>query len=216
MATRNTSHSGFHATALAAVNDALVVLGQDVLLDELSLTSKTVNSRKAACLYDASRLKVLRDHNWNFARTEQPCDGCGCTGGGGGLPFLAAVPPRCVRVLDCFGCGGRCEYRLYGREIRSDRPVDRIVYTQDVEDLDRWTPDAYRALVLRLAADLAKPVTGRVNERQLQESAYDEQLQAAKLADSRESNVPYDAWGDNHYVKAMRGEARAANPGWRR
>ena len=69
----------------------------------------------------------------------------------------------------------------------------------------RELPDAYRALVLRLAADLAKPVTGRINERQLQEQAYADMLAQAKLNDAREQNVPYDAYGENHYVMAMKG-----------
>ena len=36
----NTNHT-FHPTAIVAVNEALVVLGQDVLLDELSQTSES-------------------------------------------------------------------------------------------------------------------------------------------------------------------------------
>ena len=105
----------------------------------------------------------------------------------------------------CYGeSGDEVKYMLFAREIRASAPISRIVYTHNTQDLSRWSPDAYRALVLRLAADLAKPITGRINERQLQEQAYNEQLAAAKLADARESNLMEDAWGGNHYVEQMR------------
>ncbi|MBP5791304.1 MAG: hypothetical protein J6W80_03500, partial [Kiritimatiellae bacterium] len=173
---------------------------QDAMLTELSRTSSTVNSRKAAFVYEGSRLKVLRDHNWNFARKEME------TGGA----RTATLPAKCVRLLACIQPNGEdCHYRLFGREVRSNEPLAKIVYTGDVEDLDKWTSDAYRTLVLRLAADLAKPITGRINERQLQEQAYQDQLAQAKLADARESNVAKDPWGSNYYADAMKG---GANP----
>lgn len=206
----NTKHT-FHATALAAVNEALVTLGQDTTLSELATDSTVPEARKAAYVYDGSRLKVLRDHGWNFAKREHVTGGCLATcaahGGSDRLPFLTPVPPRCVRILGCLaeGIPAPCEWELFGTDVRSSAPVGRVVYVYDVEDLDRWSPDAYRALILRLAADLAKPITGRINERQLQEQAYAEALAQAKLADARESNVPQDPWDDNPYADAMRG-----------
>ena len=205
--------STFHETALRAVNEAIVTLGQDLVLTELSETSEDVNSRKAAYVYESARLKVLRDHNWNFARREQIC--CGCTGPdyGGEFGWRMPLPGGCVRLLMCYGENGdEVKYMLFAREIRASAPISRIVYTHNTQDLSRWSPDAYRALVLRLAADLAKPITGRINERQLQEQAYNEQLAAAKLADARESNVMEDAWGDNHYVEQMRRGRRCGRP----
>lgn len=227
MATKNTSHSGFHATALAAVNEALVTLGQDVILDELSAASGTPESRKAAFVYEGSRLKVLRDHAWGFARRQWEacgcaamCDGCRDARGGAEFPFAVPPPPGCVRLISCRAAGGReAQWRLAGGMIRSDVPVATVAYVADVQDLDRWSPDAYRALVLRLAADLAKPVTGRISERQLQDEAYAQAIADAKLADARESNVRQDPYGENHYVEAMRGAcgARAASdPFWHR
>jgi len=206
----NTIHS-FHATAVAAVNEALVTLGQDVMLTELSTSSDVVESRKCAFVFDGSRLKVLRDHNWNFARREYAVDGCCASPEPDecGFPFSCPIPPKCVRLLACYeSCGREVHWRLFGSCVRSNFPISRIVYTADVTDLDKWSPDAYRALIIRLAADLAKPITGRINERQLQESAYGEQIASAKLADARESNTPDDVWGDNHTVRMMRGGFR--------
>lgn len=207
---KNTEHSSFHATALAAVNEALVTLGQDVVLSELNVASSDVNSRKAAYVYESSRLKVLRDHNWNFARSSVRLNGCGCSADSREqFPFETLKPAKCLRLIMCYDeIGEEVHYQVQGNAIRADAPIDKVVFTADVDDLDKWSPDAYRALVLRIAADLAKPITGRINERQLQEQAYADALAAAKLADARETNVPQDAWGENHYVNAMRGGVR--------
>ncbi len=213
----NTEHDNFHSTALAAVNEALVTLGNDTVLTELSPSSEVPESRKAAFVYTGSRLKVLRDHDWNFARRIIPaCSSpisCDAHGEPPALPFICPVPTSVVRILACKTLGGReTEWSKYDNFIKSRDPLASITYTADVEDLDKWSPDAYRALILRLAADLAKPITGRINERQLQEEAYARTLEDAKLADARESHISQDPWADNPYVDAMRGFPRGVPP----
>ncbi len=206
----NTTHGNFHPSALAAVNEALAVLGQDVVLtaETFSVATSNAHGRKAAFLYEGARVKVLRDHAWTFARRELDVGPApaSCPPAGDEFVFRFPRPPKCVRVCGCLGPDGRAaHYRLGASDVQADGPVAKVVYTADVEDLDKWTPDAYRALVLRLAADLAKPITGRVSERELQENAYRDQLEAAKLNDARETDVPYDAYADDHYVDAMLG-----------
>lgn len=206
----NTTHGGFHSTALAAVNEALVVLGQDVTLAaaDFAANSQVAHGRKAAFLYEGSRMRVLRDHAWSFALREVEAGCAFAPEDGGRFPYRLAVPGRCARLVACLAPdGGTAEWRMAGREIQAAEPVARVRYVADVEDLDKWSPDAYRALVLRLAADLAKPVTGRINERNLQEAAYADHLAAAKLNDAREQNVAVDAYGENFYVERMRGGA---------
>ena len=221
------AHADIHPSALGAVNEALAVLGQDIVLTAATfkVDAADAHGRKAAFLYESSRMRVLRDHAWSFARREADAGG-GCGGecappcphgrpprrGRGGLfrdylpwerraagdpsmPFRTPVPGRCARVTSCLGPDGReVSWRISGREIRSALPVARVSFTYDERDLAKWSPDAYRALVLRLAADLAKPITGRINERQLQEEAYRDQIEAAKASDAREGNQPRDAW----------------------
>lgn len=206
----NTVHV-FHSTALAAVNQALVTLGQDVVLEpaDFATDAKSAHGRKAAYLYDSARLRVLRDHAWNFARREWLVGGVTCSPCEEAFPFRIPLPPRCVKVLACYGQGRRVvHHKLFGGEIRSDEPIVRVVYTADIEDLDKWASDAYNALVLRLAADLAKPITGRINERQLQENAYLDMVATAKLHDANDINLTYGDGDENHYVRAMRGGCR--------
>ncbi len=205
----NTQHT-FHASAVAAVNQALVALGEDRTMEELSTTSTDATSRKAAFIYESARQKVLRDHAWTFARREVPSGPPAAVAPPRApFPFVYPMPVRMLRVLSCLDeAGHEVRWTLAPREIHCERPACRLIYAADVDDLDKWSPEAYRALVLRLAADLAKAVTGRINERQLQETAYQDQIEAAKLADARGVNSGYDAYGQNHYAAAMLGESR--------
>ena len=197
----------FHATAAKAVNKALVQLGHDVMVDSLSETSDVPEERKAAYVYDDARRQVLRDHAWGFARREVPAtswEAPACPGDR--LPYRAELPQDALQVVGVKDISGRdAEYTIVDREIRSAKPVSLVAYTEDVEDLELWSAGAYRALVLRLAADLAKIVTGRINERQMQEEAYAAEIRAAKMQDSRSVNVSKTAWGDNFYVDRMMG-----------
>ena len=206
----------FHPTAILAVNKALVQLGHDVTIETLDPESDVPEERKAAFVYDESRRQVLRDHAWGFARREvQATSWFAPTHPGDRFPNHAQLPPDALAVVGVKDLGGcDAEYTTAGDEIHSIQPVSLVSYTEDVEDLDRWSAGAYKALVLRLAADLSKIITGRINERQLQESAYAAEIRAAKMQDSRSVNVSRRAWGDNFYVDQMMGRrsGRALRP----
>jgi hypothetical protein len=58
--------------------------------------------------------------------------------------------------------------------------------------------------VYRLAADIAKPITGRINECQLQEEHYRAAISDAKLREAREGEAA-NPWGESHHARAMRG-----------
>ena len=197
----------FHPTAILAVNKALVQLGHDVAVKALDPSSDVPEERKAAFVYDESRRQVLRDHAWGFARREVPAASWFApTHPGDRLPHHVVVPPQALQVVAARDLrGGDAEYTVVGGEIHAASPVALVEYTEDVEDLDRWSAGAYKALVLRLAADLSKVVTGRINERQLQEEAYAAEIRAAKTQDSRSINVCETAWGDNFYERQMMG-----------
>ena len=201
------SASDFHPTAVKAVNKALVQLGHDVTVELLDEDSEVPEEKKAAYVYDESRRQVLRDHAWGFARREaQTTSWLAPTHRGDRYPHHAELPPDVLQVVAAKDIDGAdAEYTIVDREIHSTRPLSLVVYTEDVQDLDRWSAGAYKALVLRLAADLSKIVTGRLNERELQEQAYAAEIRAAKLQDSRSVNVSETAWGDNYYAERMMG-----------
>lgn len=190
-----------HASALDACNEALITLGQDVTLVTLDKSSSDPKERDCAYLYETARKQVLSDHPWSFIREELEYD-----------PPRRSVdlPADAVRIVACLDEDGyNLAFRCVGGKVKSDDEIARLVFTRDEEDLTEWDPDAYKALVLRLAADLAKPITGRINERQLQEQAYAEQIEKAKLKDARNSGYSGKAYGRNYYVDRMQGRGAA-------
>ena len=197
----------FHPTAVTAVNKALVQLGHDVFVEALDESSEIPEEKKAAFVYDDSRRQVLRDHAWGFARREaQTPSYFAPLGPNDPFPHHVQLPPDALQVVKVYDMEFRdAEYTVVEREIHSAAPVRVVAYTEDVEDLGQWSAGAYKALVLRLAADLSKIITGRINERQLQEEAYAAEIRAAKLQDSRSVNVSKTAWGDNFYADRMMG-----------
>ena len=197
-----------HPSALEAVNKAFVQLGHDVQVTRLTNeTGATAEEYKAYYVYNESRRQVLRDHNWGFARREMSLASYFTpTHPGDQLPHHALLPGDALAIVGVKDLDGRdAEYTIVDNEIHAAQPVSLVAYTADVEDLGLWSAGAYKALILRLAADLAKAVTGRINERQLQEEAYAAEIRAAKLQDSRSVNISSKAWGDNFYADQMMG-----------
>lgn len=186
-----------HASALEVCNEALITLGEDVTLENLSKESSDPKERKCAYLYESARKQVLVEHPWGFVREE--------TNLGTGLKRLD-VPLGALRVIACLDHEGyEIPYVISGGMIEADKCVWKIIWSRDEEDIGLWDTDARRALVLRLAADLAKPITGRINERKLQEEAYRDQIERAKLRDAKSSKGHKNAWGRNYYADVMAG-----------
>ena len=115
------------------------------------------------------------------------------------------MPADSLRIIAVYDvAGGKADYIVYENSIRSSRPINRIVYIRDENDIDVWTSAARRAFVYRLAADIAKPITGRINEAQLQEEHYRMAIEQAKLREAREGEAA-NPWGESHHARAMRG-----------
>ena len=115
------------------------------------------------------------------------------------------MPPDSLRILAVYAEDGRkAQYIRYEHTLRSTSPLSRVVYVRDEEDMTEWSEAARRAFVFRLAADIAKPVTGRINEAQLQEAHYNAAIEAAKLQDAREGEAA-NPWGSSHHAEKMWG-----------
>ncbi len=161
--------------------------------------------------------EVLSSHPWAFAMEEEVCVGVPHgVPGSGEYRFCTPVPLDSIRVVSVHGRDGRLGHvEEIGGELRCREPIVRIVYIRDVANIERFTPDAYRLVVLKLAADLAKVVAAKPESRELQERLYRDALADAKLRDARGSNPsPKSVWGDNYYVDQM-DSGRGRYP-WRR
>ena len=194
-------------TAKASVGiaqEALAVLSQDKRIDIIDTQSKDATIFKVSIAYESARKQVLCDHNWNFARSEKIINST-FVRHDRVYPWATPMPTDSLRILAVYDTiGYKADYIVYDMTLRSSRPIGRIVYVRDEEDINIWTPLARRAFVYRLAADIAKPITGRINECQLQEEHYRAAISDAKLREAREGEAA-NPWGESHHAKAMRG-----------
>jgi len=188
---------------LAAANEALAELKQIEGITAISDAPGTTTPQKYVTrFFDSTRKTVLRAHDWPFARAEicvAPCQDEET-----GLWSLV-IPTDCIRVLAVTACGEPVTYQIHGTFIRSTQEVDRITYTTDVDDIDLWDPLARQALIEKLCARLAEPITGRLNASEKYTVLYNRTVVEARIASGREMHTHYGSRKDGSpaYPQAM-------------
>lgn len=159
---------------------------------------------KIDALKEMARKEILSAHDWSFAQETAMCDPCPNDLPDPIFQYHAMLPQDCLTVSAVYGPSGKVnQWKLRGREIHSYEQVQRIVYVRDVTDFSEWDPKVYRAFVLRLVADTAKGIASSPKERQYQEQLCRDAIEDAKACDTRESNTPDEAWGDNVLAEEM-------------
>ena len=162
---------------------------------------------------DRARDEILAAHNWSFARMEWPVQSCGCDSTDTLYPFSTPTPPKCARLLECYGHGGcRADWKLVGSMIRSAGPIESVIYLRQIDDTAKWPPLVRSAYVSLLAADVAAMVAGSSAEADRLRKISERNLDSAKLADSRSTGSRREVRGGNFYVDAMRGGPRPRSP----
>lgn len=162
---------------------------------------------------DRARAEVLAAHNWSFARMEWPVASCGCDPDDGLYRFTTPVPPKCARLLECYGHGGRrADWKLVGQMVRSVEPVESVIYLRNEERTEKWPPLVRSAYISLMAADVAAQVAGSSAEANRLRQIYERNLDSAKLADSRSTGSQREVRGGNYYADAMLGRSRSCNP----
>lgn len=177
--------------ATDVVREALAVLGQTDLPTAVDTADADPKRRVLATLYESARRRVLIAHPWNFLRVVLPI-GSGLlhrTREGRAL-WSTTLPADCLRLLGARDRNGDpCAHRRIGMTIQSDVPIGSLEYLRDEPDPERWDPWVRKMLVLRLAADFARPIKGSLQERQLQEQAYAEAHQEAIKVNALEDSA---------------------------
>ena len=193
---------------LSLVCPTITTGGQALPMDLLAATRR-IDANK-----DRARDEILAAHNWSFARMEWPVQSCGCDPYADGLyQFTTPVPPRCARMLECYGHGGRRgDWKLVGQTIRSVEPIESIIYLRKIDDTSKWPPMVRSAYVSLLAADVAATIAGSSAEADRLRGVYERSLDSAKLADSRSTGSRREPRGENFYANAMRGCLHPRSP----
>ena len=153
---------------------------------------------------ERARNEVLAAHNWSFARMEWLVMSCRCEPGDGPYRFTTPAPPKCARILECYGHDGRrADWKLVGTMIRSVEPVNCVIYLRNEERTEKWPPMVRSAYISLLAADVAAQITGSSAEADRLRRIYERDLDSAKLADSRSTGSRREPRGGNFYADAM-------------
>lgn len=200
---------------LSLVCPTITTGGAALPMDLISVT------RRIEANKDSARDEVLAAHNWSFARMEWLVMSCGCELGDGLYRFTTPAPPKCARILECYGHDGRrADWKLVGTMIRSVEPVENVIYLRQIDDTSKWPPLVRKAYVSLIAADVAAMVAGSSAEANRLRQIYERDLDSAKLADSRSTGSRREPRGGNFYADAMlRGQRHeppfGRNPIWR-
>lgn len=170
--------------ALKVVQEAFGLLGQSSIPTVVDDEQDNPTFRDCSRLYNQIRKAVLTAHPWNFAIARMPISSSAT---GVGDQYLFTLPGDCLQLLrveDRFG--QEVERTRYGNMIYTEGEAVTVIYIRDEEDPESWDPWARKALVHRLAADFARIVKGSMQERQLQEEAYNLAIAEAKRVNSQE------------------------------
>jgi hypothetical protein len=160
-------------TQIDLCSRALLKIGERPIA---SLTEDSAAAKIAASLYDPAIDALLCAHRWRFAtkkiRLSKTPDG----------DFL--LPPGVLRVTDC----DAAEYDIVGSRVAA--AADEIEITAIVRAGADLFPSYFQAAAAtRLAMEFCVPLTGNQNARALLNALYENELRAAKFADSASARV---------------------------
>lgn len=169
--------------ALNVVQQAFAILGQSSRPTVVDDEQDNPTFRDCSMLYEGIRKAILACHPWNFARAIQPVSSAEVAPN----KYLTPIPGDCIRILKLTDeMGDELERTRSGNFLYSEAPASSLIYIRDEEDPACWDEWARKALIHRLAADFSRIVKGSLQERQLQEDAYNLALAEAKRLNSQE------------------------------
>jgi hypothetical protein len=175
-------------------NLALSKLGDAATITTLS--EETEPARAIRAVFALMRQAVLRAHPWNFAMARAA------------LPALATPPafgyarafalPEAPPLLRLWRVVDSDDYTVEGRTILTDASAPlAIIYIADVADSGRFDALFTEALACRIAAQVARRLTGSTELRTQLLAEYRDALAEARRIDGQEtppSDVSDDDW----------------------
>ncbi len=168
-------------SALELCSRALLRLGAQPIA---SMEDGTAEAEIAAGLYAGTRDAMLSAHPWSFATGQAT------------LPRLAALPVADFAFafqlpagfLRALSAGRGVAYRLFEDRLHTDAP--QVVLTHIFRpDEAAFPPFFAAALVARLAAEFCIPLTENTSRAQLLAQQAENELRAARRADSQQATV---------------------------
>jgi hypothetical protein len=178
---------------ISICNSALLKIGSE------RITSLTENNKRAILAneqYPKLRDEVLRAHPWNFAIRRVEVAALDTTPASE-WDFYYQLPNDCLRVLDIDVDGA--EWKVEGRYLATNEDTVVIKYITQITDVSYFDTIFCETLALRLAADLAYPITNSLQLSTAMWNAYNAQLRLCRSMDAQEGSpdqLAADTWTD--------------------
>lgn len=178
-------------SVLSICNSALLKIGSE------RITSLTENNKRAIICneqYEKLRDEVLRAHPWNFAIARVEIAQV-VSVPAYEYDYYYQLPMDCLRVLDIDTDGG--EWKVEGRYLATNESTVVIKYIKQETDVSKFDPMFCEVLALRIAADIAFPITNSMTLSKAMWDAYNAQLRVTRSMDGQEGSpdsVSADQW----------------------
>lgn len=175
------------ASEVSIINRALGFLGATKIV---SRTQDSASAVAADAIFDDLRDDVLRDHPWNSVkRRAQLAAEVTAPLFGWDLSYL--WPADCLRILSVndVDWARRVGWAVEGRKILTDftAPID-VEYCARITDPNEWDAKLRTAIALRLAAELAEPLTQQPEKQTKLLAAYERAKISAGIVDGLEED----------------------------
>lgn len=180
------------ATDVEICSAALILLGEAPIAS-LSETSK--RATQAANLWPTARRDLLRLHNWNCALTRVVLSPLS-TAPAFGYTYQFTKPGDWLRLVQV-GEYGETDYVFENNRILCNEVILKLVYVADVEP-GLWDSMLTDLAILRMARDLAYPVTRSASMRAEMNQEYRLAERMARNVDGQEN--PPETWGDSPFI----------------
>jgi hypothetical protein len=190
-------------TKASICNSALLLLGQDPLVEDADAAQQYSDADAVVRAYDERFGRVLRSHNWNFAETLAIID-ADATAPAFGFARRFPLPtvPPCARVwaLSEDRHGKEPKYRVRGGFIETDEPSPlHVIYIARIEDPSLFDDEFAEALAAEIASKAALKVLGSKEAATVFRKEAKEDQTNARSIDSKE-NPPKDIDGGSWTV----------------
>jgi hypothetical protein len=147
------------ASEILICNLALAKLGTGLIM---SLDDASPVARACKLMYGPTRDQVLRGHRWNFAMKRATLSQL-ADPPAFGWALQYSLPTDCLRVfqLNAFESDeARPKWEIEGGNLLTDQDTAQIKYVAQITNASLFDPIFIKALATKLAAEMAKTITG--------------------------------------------------------
>ena len=184
------------ATEVDICNIALTNLGEPKVV---SLTENSERARLCNLRYPDVRDAVLRSHPWNCAMKRAQLTRTTSTPAFGYL-YEYSLPADLLRVIGTHD--SLVSYQIEGKYLLTDETKMYIKYVRQLSDASEIDPNLIQAIGMRLAWELAEPLTGRIELKREMWIKFIELISEARGIDASEGipdRIEYLSWIESRW-----------------